>query len=45
MIRHLGRYYDIIAKDVNEKEIAGHSYDIEDIKESNEKMWNVILKL
>ena len=38
VIRHLGRYYDIVMKYANGKEIVEIKYEIEDIKEANEKL-------
>ena len=39
MIRYLWRYYEIIIKVVNEKEIVELKYEIKDIKEANEELW------
>lgn len=39
MIRHLGKYYEIIVKNVNEKKLLKLKHEFEDLKKANEKLW------
>ena len=44
VIRHLGKYYDIIVKDVNAKKMLEPRYEIKDIKKTNEVLWKCYIK-
>ncbi|KAH7688990.1 Ribonuclease III protein [Dioscorea alata] len=39
VIKHLGQYYDIVVKDINEKELVELKCKLEDLKEAYEELW------
>lgn len=45
MLSHPEKYYYIVVKDENEKELFELKYDVEDLKEANEDLWKYFIEV
>ncbi|KAH7655706.1 Double-stranded RNA-binding domain-containing protein [Dioscorea alata] len=44
VIKHLGQYYDIVMKDINEEKLVELKYEFKDLKEAYEELWKSLIE-